>query len=33
MCEIQWDALAEVRLNGTEVSDEIYCLCSRVFIR
>ncbi|XP_049818320.1 trimethylguanosine synthase isoform X2 [Aethina tumida] len=33
MCELQWDALAEIYLKKQNQCVEITCLCSRVFIR
>ncbi|KAJ8974186.1 hypothetical protein NQ317_004865 [Molorchus minor] len=33
MCELQWDALAEIYLTNQDNTREIVCLCSRVFIR
>nr|XP_022900119.1 uncharacterized protein LOC111413393 [Onthophagus taurus] len=33
MSDYQWDALAEVYLSNKDADTDIYCLCSRVFIR
>ncbi|XP_018566583.1 uncharacterized protein LOC108907402 isoform X2 [Anoplophora glabripennis] len=33
MCELQWDALAEIYLKKPESNREVICLCTRVFIR
>ncbi|VEN45917.1 unnamed protein product [Callosobruchus maculatus] len=33
MCEHQWDALAEIHLRKQQYTQEITCLCSRVFLR
>ncbi|XP_969535.2 trimethylguanosine synthase isoform X2 [Tribolium castaneum] len=33
MCELPWYALAEIYLQNRDKSKEIYCLCSRVFVR
>ncbi|XP_044270775.1 trimethylguanosine synthase isoform X2 [Tribolium madens] len=33
MCELPWYALAEIHLQNRDKSKEIYCLCSRVFVR
>ncbi|XP_063915010.1 trimethylguanosine synthase-like isoform X3 [Zophobas morio] len=33
MCELPWYALAEIHLKNRDKSLEVYCLCSRVFLR
>jgi trimethylguanosine synthase len=33
MCELPWYALAEIYLKNRDKSKEVYCLCSRVFLR
>lgn len=33
MCELHWDALAEIQLKSDENRTPIYCKCSRVFVR